>query len=96
MTTHPLELRPARSLPLPELMSLFNSAYSDYSVPLAFDESAFARYLADNDIDLEVSRVALSPSPVGFALIGRRGTRRGSAGWAPCRGGGVVASPSGC
>jgi GNAT superfamily N-acetyltransferase len=68
-----LKLDSAQSLPPPELMSLFNSAYSDYAVPLAFDESAFRRYLADNDIDLEVSRVALASSPVGFALIGRRG-----------------------
>jgi GNAT superfamily N-acetyltransferase len=68
-----VELIPARSLSLSELTALFNAAYSDYLVPLAMDENAFRRHLADNDIDLEVSRVAMAPGPVAFALIGRRG-----------------------
>ncbi len=68
-----VELISARSLRLAELTALFNAAYSDYLIPLAFDEDAFHRYLIDNDIDLGVSRVALAPDPVGFALIGRRG-----------------------
>ena len=71
--THDPELVPARSLRLAELAELFNSAYSDYLVSMSLDEFALQRHLADNDIDLGVSRVALTADPVGFALIGRRG-----------------------
>jgi GNAT superfamily N-acetyltransferase len=67
-----VELISAGALQLPQLAVLFNSAYSDYAVPMAFDERGLERYLADNDIDLEISCVACSPDPVGFALIGRR------------------------
>lgn len=68
-----VDLIPARSLPLRELAALFNLAYSDYSVPLALDEDGLGRFIADNDLDLQVSRVAMAPEPVAFALIGRRG-----------------------
>jgi ribosomal protein S18 acetylase RimI-like enzyme len=62
----------ADALTRAQLIELFNAAYSDYLVPLALDEGAMERHLADNDIDLAVSRVALAPRPVGFALIARR------------------------
>jgi GNAT superfamily N-acetyltransferase len=68
-----VELISARSLRLSELTALFNSSYSDYAVPLAFDEDGLQRHVSDNDIDLGASLVVLAPGPVGFALIARRG-----------------------
>jgi GNAT superfamily N-acetyltransferase len=60
-----------------DLMALFNAGYSDYLVPLAFDAPAFARHLADNDIDLGHSRVVMAGGDgahlAAFALLGRRG-----------------------
>ncbi|MFZ0386538.1 MAG: GNAT family N-acetyltransferase [Solirubrobacteraceae bacterium] len=44
---------------------------------MRFDEPAFGRHLSRNDVDLDVSRVAVTESPAGFALI----ARRGSAAW---------------
>src|ERR1700734_2749595 len=68
-----MNLVPARSLPVSALTALFNAGYSGYLTPLAFDELALRRHLTDNDIDLDVSRVATDPDPAAFALIGRRG-----------------------
>jgi GNAT superfamily N-acetyltransferase len=67
-----VKLVPASKLTRRRLIVLFNATYSDYLVPLAFDEAGMKRHLVNNDIDLAVSRVALAPDPVGFALIGRR------------------------
>jgi hypothetical protein len=60
-----VELISARSLRLSELTALFNSSYSDYAVPLAFDEDGLQRHVSDNDIDLGASLVVLAPGPVG-------------------------------
>ncbi len=68
-----MNLVPARSLPVSALTALFNAGYTGYLIPLAFDEPALRRHLTDNDIDLDVSRVATDPDPAAFALIGRRG-----------------------
>jgi GNAT superfamily N-acetyltransferase len=72
-----MELVPASTLSLPELTALFNAGYHGYPVPLMLDEPAFGRHLSRNDVDLDVSRVAVTDSPAAFALI----ARRGSAAW---------------
>ncbi len=69
-----LHLVRARSLPLAELVRVFNLGFSDYLVPMQMDEAALADHIANNDIDLECSRVAVDVEPVGFALAARRGT----------------------
>jgi ribosomal protein S18 acetylase RimI-like enzyme len=71
-TTTEMKLVAASNLTGPRLTALFNATYRDYLVPLVFDEDGMNRHLVNNDIDLAVSRVALAPDPVGFALIGRR------------------------
>jgi len=69
-----LRLVSASSLDLGELVRVFNLGFSDYLVHLQLDESELADHIANNDIDLEISRVAVDVEPVGFALVGRRGT----------------------
>ena len=68
-----LHLVTARSLPLAELVRVFNLGFSDYLVPMQMDEAALADHIAHNDIDPECSRVAVDVEPVGFALAARRG-----------------------
>jgi GNAT superfamily N-acetyltransferase len=68
-----VNLVPASTLSVSELAALFNAAYHGYPVPVMFDEPAFGRHLRRNDVDLDVSRVAITDSPAGFALIARRG-----------------------
>lgn len=53
---------------------MFNEGFSDYFVPVVFDESRFRDHLEDNDIDLGASRVVIDGGPLSFALIGRRDT----------------------
>lgn len=64
----------ARQLGLGALRDIFNAAYSDYLVPVEFDEATFAAHIADNDIDLGCSPVVLGTDggPVAVALIGIR------------------------
>jgi ribosomal protein S18 acetylase RimI-like enzyme len=69
-----LHLVTARSLPLADLVRVFNLGFSDYLLPMQMDEAALADHIASNDIDLECSRVAVDVEPVGFALAARRGT----------------------
>lgn len=69
-----LRLVSARSLDPAELVRVFNLGFSDYLVPMQMDEAALADHIANNDIDLECSRVAVDVEPVGFALVARRGT----------------------
>jgi GNAT superfamily N-acetyltransferase len=69
-----VELVPASTLSLSELTALFNAAYQGYPVPARLDEPALRCHLSRNDVDLDVSRVAVSDSPAAFALIARRGS----------------------
>lgn len=77
---------PASSLDPGELVRVFNLAFSDYLVPLQVDAAGLADHIANNDIDLECSPVAIDVEPVSFALVGRRGTEA----WL----GGMGASPA--
>jgi GNAT superfamily N-acetyltransferase len=63
----------ADALELPAIATLFNAAFSDYTVPLQLDEAALREHLDFNDVDLESSCIAMEESPVAFALIARRG-----------------------
>jgi ribosomal protein S18 acetylase RimI-like enzyme len=69
-----LRLVRARSLDPAELVRVFNLGFSDYLMPMQMDEAGLADHIANNDIDLECSRVAVDVEPVGFALAARRGT----------------------
>jgi GNAT superfamily N-acetyltransferase len=69
-----LRYAPASSLDPGELVRVFNLAFSDYLVPLRMDAAGLAHHIANNDIDLECSPVAIDVEPVSFALVGRRGT----------------------
>jgi ribosomal protein S18 acetylase RimI-like enzyme len=64
---------PASSLDPDELVRVFNLAFSDYLVPMQMDAPGLADHIANNDIDLRYSQVAVDVEPVGFALVGRRG-----------------------
>jgi GNAT superfamily N-acetyltransferase len=80
-----VEVRPAADFGAGALAELFNEGFSDYPVPLALDEAAFADHIRSTDIDLELSRVALADRPVALALIARRGSEAwvGGMGTAP-------------
>jgi ribosomal protein S18 acetylase RimI-like enzyme len=69
-----LRLVSALSLDPAELVRVFNLGFSDYLVPMEMDEAGLADHIANNDIDLDRSRVAVDVEPVGFALVARRGT----------------------
>ncbi|HEX3975692.1 MAG TPA: GNAT family N-acetyltransferase [Solirubrobacteraceae bacterium] len=69
-----LRLVSALSLDPSELVRGFNLGFSDYLVAMQMDEAGLADHIANNDIDLECSRVAVDVEPVGFALVARRGT----------------------
>jgi ribosomal protein S18 acetylase RimI-like enzyme len=69
-----LRLVSASSVDPGQLVRVFNLGFSDYLVALQLDESEMADHIANNDIDLLCSRVAVDVEPVAFALVGRRGT----------------------
>lgn len=68
---------PAAELEPATLLHLFNSAYSDYLVPLQLTEEALSEHVSSHDIDLTCSRVVVEGEPASFALI----ARRDGAGW---------------
>jgi ribosomal protein S18 acetylase RimI-like enzyme len=67
-----VQVAPARSLDLSQLREAFNRGFSDYLRPLQLSEEAFREHLEANDIDLDLSRVAIDQTPAALALIGRR------------------------
>jgi ribosomal protein S18 acetylase RimI-like enzyme len=75
----------AHSLDMDALARVFNVGFSDYLVPMQMDEAGLADHIANNDIDLGSSVVAVDVDPVGFALAARRGTEAwiGGMGTAP-------------
>ena len=70
----PALVRPASSLSLAALTTLFNAGYEGYVIPFHLDEAAL-RWMTDSfDIDLDASRVAFrGDAPVGFANLALRG-----------------------
>jgi ribosomal protein S18 acetylase RimI-like enzyme len=72
------ELRPASSLGRERLAGLFTAGFEGYFVPISADAAALAAMVESWDLDLDASPVAfVGGEPVGFALLGVRGT----AGW---------------
>ncbi len=70
-----MELKPAHSLTLEELAALFNLAFTDYvGGNIHFTGSTLARFLARDNVDLDLSQIILSDGqPVGFGFIERQG-----------------------
>ena len=69
-----LELRPASSLPVAELVDLFNAGYEGYVIPFRLDEPVFRLMVEAFDIDLDASRVAYDGGePIGLANLALRG-----------------------
>jgi len=60
---------------IPALAKAFQFAFSDYFIPMDFDEAHLREFLYVNDIDLGLSFLVETPGgqPVGQALSGRRG-----------------------
>lgn len=63
----------AETLPISELVALFNAGFADYAWPMQMSDAGFRDHLHVNDIDLACSRVVIVERPAAFALIGRRG-----------------------
>ena len=71
-----IELRPASSLELGRLATLFTAAYEGYYIPFALDERTLTFMVAAYDIDLDASQIALIDGvPVALANLGVRGER---------------------
>lgn len=70
-----MELKPAHSLTLEELAALFNLAFTDYvGGNVHFTGSTLARFLARDNVDLDLSQIILADGqPVGFGYIERLG-----------------------
>ena len=78
MVTDPMEsktkLAPLWSLDVPSLVSLSNQAFSDYYVPIHFNEPAWLAFLTAMGVSWDASQVVFDDEkPVGFILIARRG-----------------------
>ena len=65
----------ASDLDLDQLTRLWNLGYAGYFFPLEFTPTHLNNWIASCDIDLELSRVAYDDDPIGFLLVGRRGSR---------------------
>jgi GNAT superfamily N-acetyltransferase len=69
-----LHLEPLWKFPIPRVLALANSAFSDYHVSVQFDESSFSSLMVSAGVSLDLSRMlTLDGEPIGFAFIGRRG-----------------------
>jgi ribosomal protein S18 acetylase RimI-like enzyme len=70
----PAVIRPASSLSLADLTTLFNAGYEGYLIPFHVDEDALRWMTESFDIDLDASRVAIRDGePTGFANLALRG-----------------------
>jgi len=90
--THPvpgvegLQLVPMDQVPDDDVISVFNSGFSDYYHAVGMDLMTFHEYLSTNDIDRAQSLVAyVDHQPVGFTFTGIRGDQ----GWV----GGLAVDP---
>ncbi len=76
-----LRVRPAHTLPPSRLVTLFNDAYSDYSVPMHLSETLLTRMVDLFSLDLAVSRVGWAGRTLAaLTLVGRRDDRAWLAG----------------
>jgi len=73
---------PAADFSRDELTTLWNRAYEDYFVPIAFDRAMFERHVRRAEADLALSRViVVDGDACGLSLVGRRGPRAYLAGF---------------
>ncbi len=73
---------PAAEFARSELTALWNRAYENYFVPIAFTEPLFERHLRRANADLALSRVlAIDGALHGISLVGRRQARAYLAGF---------------
>lgn len=73
---------PAAEFGRSELTALWNRAYENYFVPIAFSEPLFERHLRRANADLALSRVlAIDGALHGISLVGRRQERAYLAGF---------------
>ena len=73
-----VNIQSAAALPIDALVTIFNSGYSGYIVPVNISQDQFRGHLRHNDIDLKASQIAfINDEPVGICLLGIRG----NAGW---------------
>ena len=71
-----LSIIPASQLAFEDVLAAFNAGYEGYIVPINLNAEQFQSHLVNNDIDLDVSRVAKAGvEVVGIALLGRRNLR---------------------
>lgn len=76
MDTISFTLVPAAELPSEKLAFLINQAYADYMIPVWIEQEQFVRQCIEEDIDLNISVVALASSePIGLALLSKRDNR---------------------
>jgi ribosomal protein S18 acetylase RimI-like enzyme len=67
-------LEPLWKIPVPRILTLVNDAFSDYNVPIHFDETSFSSFLVSAGVSWHWSRLlTLDGDPIGFTFIGRRG-----------------------
>ncbi|MCA1825630.1 MAG: GNAT family N-acetyltransferase [Myxococcales bacterium] len=69
-----MEIRSAALYPLSGLAELFNAAFAGYVIPLKMSADTLAERVANEDIDLALSRVVVrGGEELGLALMARRG-----------------------
>lgn len=72
------QLQPATSVTLGDLVEAINSAYSDYFVPLKFNEQSLAAFIDREALDLDAGVVAIEDGKIiGSCMLGIRD----GAGW---------------
>ena len=86
-----LELQPALTYDLPEVVELMNRGFADYFVKIELNVAAFLGMVRHDGVDLAASRVVLRDGQsAGVALIARRGWTSRLAGMA------IVPEARGC
>lgn len=92
----PLSFEPAARLSPNELTRLWNQAYEDYVVPIAFTEAQLQRHVRRARVDLALSLVARREGePIGLSLAACQGALAYIAGFGvakPMRRGGVASA----
>lgn len=72
----PVTFSPASEIPFDDLVDVFNTGYAGYTVPVQLETDLMRRHIAQNDINLDLSRVAwLDGELVGVGLLAQRDTR---------------------
>lgn len=71
-----VSILPASQIAFDDLLAAFNAGYEGYIVPLRLSAEQFRAHVANNDIDLDASRIVkVGNEVVSAALLGRRDAR---------------------